>query len=482
MKTKTDKMIARWLEVVQGIKDPELQKQVIRDDLRDKASNPMKLAIFGAYFFPHIIKGSVPDCHIDLIKEMVRREDSAIIFPRGHAKSTWEKIDCIHDVIYGLEPVILYVGNTITDAQFHFEAIKSELESNDALKEVYGSVVPPEWQDSPKWTNKHFETTNKVNVVARGAGKGRGVNIKNQRPTKIVIDDAEDDELVRSPERRQKFHNWVHNVIIPSMDRERGFLKFIGTVLNDECEVLKFYQTNGGIFRKAIENGKSIWWPMEKLEKLKKKIGSIAFAQEYMNEPTNEETAMVKFSWLRFYEEGQEPPNLTKYSYADLAISSSTKADYFVILTVGVDSEGTVWILDMFREKGVTFAAQVEAVIQTHIKWNLTRMGIESVAYQKALEQEVKRRSNELKVYVPVVPIIPDGDKERQLLRTTPQIENGTIRFLRKHVALIEELTRFPNAGHDDTVDTLTGVMRLIGTGTEGKIYILGEDEDEDNF
>lgn len=477
MKTKADKRMMMWMGEIRKIEDKKLQKQIIREALRDKATNPMKLVIFGAYFFPHIIKGSVPDCHIDLIREMTRREDSAIIFPRGHAKSTWEKIDCIHDIVYGLEPVILYVGNTITDAQFHFEAIKSELEGNAALREVYGSVVPPEWQDSPKWTNKHFETSNHVNVIARGAGKGRGVNIKNQRPTKIIIDDAEDDELVRSPERRQKFHTWVHNVIIPSLDRERGYLKFIGTVLNDECEVLNFYKANGGIFRKAIEDGKSIWWPMAKLMKLKKKIGSISFAQEYLNEPTNEETAMIKMAWLKFYEEGNEPKNLTKYGYADLAISTSTKADYFVIITVGVDDKGEVWVLDLLREKGVTFNGQVEHIIQSHLKHKYTRFGIESVAYQRALEQEVKRQGNAMKppVYVPAVPVIPDGDKTRGVLRISPQIENGTIHFLRKHVALIEELTRFPNAGHDDTVDTLTGVMRIAGTSNIGKIFLLDD-------
>ena len=479
MMTKADKHIAEWLIVLSQAETQELQVEFIRASLRDKAN----LHIFGAYFFPNIIKGSTPDCHLDLIEEMTRREDSAIIFPRGHAKSTWEKIDCLHDIVYALEPVILYVGNTITDAQFHFEAIKGELEGNEELRHVYGILVPPEWQDSPKWTNKHFETSNKINVVARGAGKGRGVNIKNQRPTKIIIDDAEDDELVRSPERRQKLHNWITNVIIPSVDRELGYVKMIGTVLNDDCEVLNFYKANGGIFRKAIENGIPIWWPMEKLNKLKGKIGSIAFAQEYMNEPTNDETAIVKMGWLKFYNRGEAPANLTKYAFADLAISTSGKADYFVIIVVGVDEQGGVWVVDLYREKGITFNAQVEAVIQSHIRHQVTRFGIESVAYQRALEQEVKRQGNLMvpPVYVPAVPVIPDGDKHRRLLRFTPQIENGTIHFLREHIALTEELTRFPNAAHDDTVDTLTGVMSLIGAAKKASIFFL-DDPDGDSF
>lgn len=469
-----------WMKVLAGETNRETQLEFIRESLRDKAN----LHIFGKFFFPHIIKGEVPDFHLDLIREMTRREDSAIIVPRGHAKSTWEKIDTLHDIVYNLEPVILYVGNTITDAQFHFEAIKGELEGNDTLREVYGVLVPPEWQDSPKWTNKHFETANKVNVVARGAGKGRGVNIKNQRPTKIIVDDAEDDEMVRSPDRRQKFHTWLHNVIIPSLDKERGFIKMIGTVLHDDCEVLKFYKANGGIFRKAIEHGKGIWWTLERLEKLKAKIGSIAFAQEMMNEPTNNETALIKLEWLKFYNRGDAPKNLTKYAFADLAISSSSGADYFVIIVVGVDEDGNVWILDLFREKGLTFNAQVEAVIHMHIKHQVTQFGIESVAYQRALEQEVKRQGNAMNppVYVPAVPVVPDGDKTRRLLRFSPQIENGTIRFLREHTPLVEELTRFPNAAHDDTVDTLTGVMSLITTGNKASVFFLEDPTDDENF
>lgn len=472
--TKQDKKYLAWKTALSLVERSE-QEKWIRRTLLPKHN----LTIFGRYFFPHIIKGSTPDCHKDLIQAISTRKDCAVIFPRGHAKTTWEKIDTLHDVVNALEPVVLYVGNTLTDAQFHFEGIKIELENNETLRQVYGDVVPPESNLSRKWTNRHLETTNGVNLVARGSGKGRGVNIKNQRPTKIILDDIEDDDLVRSPERRMKLREWLNRVILPSVDKDRGFVKMIGTVLHEDCEVLHFYQDHGGIFRKAIENERSIWWPMDKLQSLKAKIGSIAFAQEYLNEPTNDETAKVKMGWIKFYERGAEPANLTKYAFADLAISTSTSADYFVIIVVGVDQQGGIWVLDLFREKGLTFAGQVEAVIQSHLRHKVVRFGIESVAYQRALEQEVRRQGNAMKppVYVPAVPVVPDADKERRLLRITPLIENGTVHFLREHTALIEELTRFPNAAHDDTVDTLTGVVTLIGEKRRSNIYILGEDD-----
>src|SRR3989344_6403549 len=90
---------------------PDEQPQWIRQTLRNKEH----LHIFGRFFFPHIIKGTddVPDCHLELIKELNTLEDSGIIFPRGFAKSTWEKIDTLHDIVYGLEPVILYISDIL---------------------------------------------------------------------------------------------------------------------------------------------------------------------------------------------------------------------------------------------------------------------------------------------------------------------------------------------------------------------------------
>ena len=70
--------------------------------------------------------------------------------------------------------------------------MKTELENNRLLLSTYGNLVPSEANKGRKWTNKHFETTNGINVVARSRNKGRGVNIKNKRPTKAIGDDIAD--------------------------------------------------------------------------------------------------------------------------------------------------------------------------------------------------------------------------------------------------------------------------------------------------
>ena len=188
------KKYERWLAELNKIENEEEIRKFIFDSLRPKHM----LDVFGRYFFPEIIKGkeAVPRAHRQLIKELSSPDHSAIIFPRGFAKTTWERIDTLHDIVYALEPVILYISDTLGAAQLHFESIKVEIENNELLRYVYGDLVPAEDSNSRKWTNKHFETSNGVNVVARGRNKGRGINIKNQRPTKAIADDIEDDEEV----------------------------------------------------------------------------------------------------------------------------------------------------------------------------------------------------------------------------------------------------------------------------------------------
>jgi hypothetical protein len=210
---------AEWAKDVLEVEESQ-RKEFIRRSLRSKRM----LHVFGRYFFPNIIAGDyeTPEAHIDLLREMSSPESSGLVYPRGFAKTTWEKVDTLHDIAYASEPVIVFYGATATDVELHFDAIKAELEDNVLLREVYGNLSPEVGQKGTKWNSRWIRTINGVNVIGRGAGKGRGVNIRHKRPTKVVIDDGETDEMVRSTTRREKYWRWITEVIEPSLDKARG--------------------------------------------------------------------------------------------------------------------------------------------------------------------------------------------------------------------------------------------------------------------
>lgn len=454
-----------WQEDLKAYPTHKDKIKFIYRSLRTKKN----LHIFGRFFFPHIIQGNdpTPDVHLELIEFLTDPNDGACIFPRGFAKSTWEKIDTLHDIVYGLEPVILYISATLQDAGFHFEAIKSELENNEWLREVYGNLVPDTTIVGTKWTNTHFETLNGVNVVARGACKGRGVNIKNKRPTKIIIDDAESDEQVHSTWRRKKYHNWLYNVILPSRDKKRGRVKIIGTVIHPECEVLKFYKGHGGVFRRAIENGQSIWpayWTTEDLTRLRdgyendegvfiEGIGTVAFSQEYMNEPLDTESVVFRQEWLDQNAYEQEDLPALKMLEIKMAVDpqsgESEMADFLGIVVIGRDKyTRRRYVLHAEKFKA-SIDKQVERVKEVYMKWKPLIMGVEKVLNQTALYQ-LLRAEGDLRLR----PVQPEGkDKVNRARLIEPLVEQGVIKFQPAHIDLYNEMIQFPNAAHDDVLD-----------------------------
>lgn len=470
-----------WLDALETIPIHKKQKW-IQETLRPKSMLP----VFGLYYFPNIIIEDVPQCHVDLIEEISRPGDSGIIFPRGFAKSTWTKIDTLHDIVYALEPVIVYISATLEDAGFQFESIRSELENNELLRSVYGNLVPRKsfFDLSVKWTNKHFETTNGVNVVARGANNGRGVNIKNRRPTKIIVDDAETDKQVRSVMQRQQYHDWLYNVMMPSLDPIIGRIKVIGTVIHPECEVLKFYKEHGGIMRKAIENikiagvlssGESIWpsyMTMARLMEKKKKVGTRTFMQEWMQEPTNIELARIKPEWIDENVYVILPKNrmkLNKVISIDPQSGEKNTADEYAITVVAwYTGDGHRYVLE--QEAGR--ASQLQQATQAIKMWlkhpTALTVDVEKVLSQVAVYQNLLawKAGNLILVdgvdstnrNIPVHAVSPEGkDKVARFEAHEAMIERGEL-HLRPEMNVLREQILFLGMGtleHDDRVDSL---------------------------
>jgi len=422
---------------------------------------------------------------LELIEFLSGTEDGACIEPRGFAKSTWEKIDSLHDIVYELEPVIVYGSDSMSAAQMQLEGIKGELENNTRLRQVYGDLVPPESNIGRKWTNTHFETTNGINMVARGRGKGRGINIRNQRPTKIILDDVETDESVHSTEQRRKTHDWVYNVIIPSLDRERGRLKMIGTVIHPQCEVLAFYKAKGGVFRRAIENGESIWpayWPLEALYRLRDGytketgeivagIGTRSFSQEYLNEPINDDTAIFKREWLETntYRDFPKLEDLDIKMCADPQSGESQMADFLGICVMGQHKiTRKRYVLHAEKFKG-PINEQLDRLRALFTKWNPIVIGIEKIMAQTALYQlavapaTIKPGELEPPPTLRVMAVDPkQKDKVDRAKYVEPLVQQGVILFHPAHVDLYNEMIQFPNGDHDDIVDAFLYVNSLF--------------------
>lgn len=219
------------------------------------------------------------------------------------------------------------------------------------------------------------------------------------------------------------------------------------------------------VYKKAYNPDGSLFFPQklsaEFLENAKRTMGSYFFANQYLNEVLPSEHQPFKRSWFKYYESLPELKNTA--IFIDPAISQEDNADYTAVVAVDVDKDG-IWYLKHAQRKRMTPTEIVNHIFDLNEHFRPRVIGIEDVAFQKALlymvDEEMKRR----KMIVPLKGIRPVNDqtKEMRILTLVPRFEWGRI-LLSKNVQDLElELMQFPRGKHDDLIDALSQIDQLV--------------------
>lgn len=218
------------------------------------------------------------------------------------------------------------------------------------------------------------------------------------------------------------------------------------------------------VYEKAIRDDGSLFFEKkltrEFLEDAKRTMGSFLFANQYQNEIIPEEEQVFKPAWNKYYD--ALPACANTFVFIDPAISQEHTADYTGIVVVDVDINNYWYVKSAIRER-LTPTEIVKLVFEIEKNFKPNIIGIEDVAYQKALlyflDEEMRRR----KVVLPVKGIRPGNQisKETRIRGLVPRFEFGRI-FLNKGLYDLEiELAQFPRSAHDDIVDALSQIEQI---------------------
>lgn len=233
------------------------------------------------------------------------------------------------------------------------------------------------------------------------------------------------------------------------------------------------------------KEGEALWpdrYPQKYLDNLKNrwdhdeaKLGPYWFSALYQQRPTPMEGDIFRRSWFRYYKEHKEYLNfengklsklkkddLNVIVAVDLATSMKESADYTVFSCWGHYRESNLlFLLDVFRER-VSGADHEEELKNFCAKNNPNIILVEAVQYQQALAQSAVRSG------LPVFEVRPKGDKLARALSFASFVKAGQV-FFPGNVSwinpLLEELTTFPQATHDDFVDTCSIISNHIMLG-----------------
>jgi len=92
-------------------------------------------------------------------------------------------------------------------------------------------------------------------------------------------------------------------------------------------------------------------FPLEELQRYRR-LNPRDFAALYQQEPVVEGGNIIKESWWRYYDSDMKPTNFLAVVVAcDTAFKSGEANDYSVAITMGLDTTGDIYILDVVRGK-----------------------------------------------------------------------------------------------------------------------------------
>ena len=444
------------------------------------------IGLFGKTMFPTALNKEVPPFHHEIYKSLSDETLKRVLIaaPRGTANSTVTSLILpLHKIAFkssDRDLFIVIISESQTQSINFLSRIKYHLENSTNFKSMFGDYGPT---TAKRWTNNDIVLANGARIVAVGTGQRvRGFIEGDTRPNLIIVDDYESELNASTQEGRAKNRKWITEAVIPSLSDE-GRIVMIGTVISEDCflywakdspawETLWFSIYN--------DDGKSIWeerFPEERIMQIKQEFESVGnlngFYQEYMNEAQSPDNAPFKPEYIKLHhysfkrEKGQNVLTRTidgrvdrklidVYCGIDPASSLAARSDFFVIATMGIDSDGNKYIIDILRDK-LDPAIQPETIIKTYKKYKPKRMKIETVGYQEALRSNVRKLMLDEGLYIPGLEkgIKPRQKKSERLLSLVAPLARGEFYFRPEDIHAQQEFLSYPRGKHDDILDAI---------------------------
>lgn len=436
---------------------------------------------FARTYLPHYFNRPSPPFHREIYR-LTRVEDEPVFIaaPREHAKSTIVSfVTPLQDICLERKRFIILVSDTEDLAADFNVFIQLELEENERIRADFGNLKGRQWKA------EDFITRNGIRVKARGRGQRlRGLRNRQYRPDRVIIDDLENDKNVKNPRLTHETVNWILTAVMGSLERNFSMM-MIGTVLarngvlswflnaRDETGV-PLYMSR--IYRAIQADGTPLWpdkWPMERLAKKKRQIGTINFNQEFMNDPKDSE-GMFREEWIRYYHQEEIiGRQLRTYIYIDPSMESGASSDYKALAVVGVDGDGIIYVLDAFIRK-CSIDMMARAGYSRYEEFRPVGFGIEENALGEFARSPFKLVAMEKGYQLPIQGIRHSASKESRVGRLSAFVERGIIRFRKGQSdqdLLVEQLVYFPSTTvNDDGPDALEGAVAMGEAGAGGTI------------
>ena len=247
----------------------------------------------------------------------------------------------------------------------------------------------------------------------------------------------------------------------------------------DEWELIEFPA--------IMPSGNALWpefWSLTELEALRSELPAPKWQAQYQQDPSSEESALVKREWWKKWEDERPPQCEFIIQSWDTAFLKTQRADYSACTTWGVfyhpDDTGVtqpnIILLDAYKER-LEFPELKKCAFEFYNEFEPDACIVEAKAAGTPLIFELRAMGIPVSEYTPS----RGNDKISRVNAVSDLFASGIVwcpetRFAEE---VIEEFASFPAGEHDDLVDSSTQALLRF---RQGGFLRLGSDEDEEPF
>jgi phage terminase large subunit-like protein len=280
----------------------------------------------------------------------------------------------------------------------HLEKITSEVQNNDLLAE---RLKP----DKGVKGIEKFTAKNGALVELRSFGSAiRGLHVGA-----VVVDDFLDKSALYSAEQREKFLE-VFNAEIKGIVEPFAYLLVTGTPFskNDLYSHLKEDPEFRVFEYPAIYPDGQLLAPdrltYKKLMELRRSLGSIVFAREFLVTPIDDSSSIFPWEYLNRAFIGMDHirlvENIESYPIkmervvlgCDFALSANTGADYSVFSVWGIDKDKRYYLISYWRQQGASFNTQINQIVKMNNLFKPNTIVCEDNGFQNVMLTTLEER------------------------------------------------------------------------------------------
>lgn len=196
-----------------------------------------------AVLFGHRHESATAEFHEDLIRFLHGEHHRGLVLGfRGCAKSTTAEEWLILRALSGRARNVVVFGKIRELAEERLDSIAHELETNDAIAELFGDPV-----GEAQWSSRKLVLANGCCIQARGRGQSmRGTKHRQWRPDTELYDDLEErDDPKQDDDYQRATVAWILSTAIPAMDQTRAVVRMLASPFHPKAPPLRLKNDAG---------------------------------------------------------------------------------------------------------------------------------------------------------------------------------------------------------------------------------------------